>query len=329
MTPLRTFRRSPHLTSRWSGAPTARSFSIASGTRRVGAVDHGRAARAGGAASGSAAGRPARCRRSLDHAHLRRGGAESGCARANVHRARARPREAGDDPVWQLARASAGQPRRVRRRRSGHADQRRLFADERRPCADQGDRRADRTRARVRRRRRGVRRRRSTPSRRRSRTPSSPGAIAKAHCDSTPCCTRPAATPPSRIRRRTRSPSCSSPRARPGSRRASSTPTGCCARTRRCSRQTGRSCPTSPGPGRLAALESHVRGQSQPEPGAVQRRHDLHRRRRTGRRRCSRGRSRRCTTSRRRCTSTCRRGTRCSRPPSRTTRRSPSGSSAA
>ena len=40
-------------------------------------------------------------------------------------------------------------------------------------------------------------------------------------------------------------PSCCSPRARPASPRASSTPIGCCAPTRRCSRRSGRSWPTS------------------------------------------------------------------------------------
>ena len=119
------------------------------------AVLRKRAARA----SGPPARRPARRRGSLDDAHLRRGAAEGGRAGAGVRRTRPRAREAGDDPVGQLARAPAGQPRRLRRRRAGDADQRRLLADEHRPRADQGDRGADRAGARVRRRRRAVRRR--------------------------------------------------------------------------------------------------------------------------------------------------------------------------
>ena len=187
-------------------------------------------------------------RRSLDHAHLRRGARQGRRARAGASRPRARPRPAGDGPVGQLARAPAGQPRRLRRRRAGDADQRRLLADERRPRSDQVDRGADATRA--------------------SCSPTTPARSARALDALAPTCRRRSslageragalrlddllATAPgsrSRTRRggrtRTPSPSCCSPRARPASPRASSTPTGCCAPTRRCSRPSGRSWPTS------------------------------------------------------------------------------------
>ena len=85
-----------------------------------------------------------------------------------------------------------------------------------------------------------------------------------------------------RARARTRSPNSYSHQDRPASPRASSTPTGCCAQTRPCLRDLAVPGRRAAGAGRLAAVEPHVRRQPQPEHGAVQRRHDVHRRRPAG-----------------------------------------------
>ena len=125
-----------------------------------------------------------------------------------------------------LAAYAAGAP--------GNADQRRLLADEQRPRADQGDRGADRARARVRRRRRAVRRR---PRRARARQGARGARRARGvRCASTKCWKPPLEDDspldgepgPKR-----RSPNSYSHQDRPASPRGSSTPTGCCARTRR------------------------------------------------------------------------------------------------
>ena len=217
-------------------------------------------------------------RRSLDHAHLRGGQATQRRARPHVHRAGARPGEAGHDPVGQLARAPAGQPRRLRRPRAGDADQRRLFADERRPRPDPGDRGADRARAGVRRRRRTVRAGARRPG---GAGPDRPRRHGRPR--------RLAAPEPGRRPRRQPA------RWRPRSGRDRQTPIHI-----RIDRhpEGGHQHPPdavfepgddrdrvavsrrgAAGARRLAPVEPHVRRQPQPEPGAVQRRHDLHRRR--------------------------------------------------
>ena len=70
-----------------------------------------------------------------------------------------------------------------------------------------------------------------------------------------------------------------SPRARPAHRKASSTPSGCCAPIRRCCARAAVPRRRAAGAVRLAAVEPHLRRQSQLRPRALQRRHALYRRR--------------------------------------------------
>ena len=296
-----------------------------------GAVDPGRAAQARRRASRPPSGRPAGRRRSAG----RRSPTPRRCASRQTLAQAFRTLGLGPDrPVMILSGNSlehllvslgayaAG--------RAGDADQRGLLAAERRPRPDQGDRRADGARAGVRRRRRPVR---EGTRRARAHVPQTldrPRASARRRSGSTSCCpaslrtpARSMASPAAR-----RSPNSYSHQDRPASPRASSTPTGCCARTRPCSGPCGRSWPTSRrcwSTGCRGAIRSAAITTSTSPCSTAGRSTSTTAGRR---RRCFRARSRRSRTSLPRCTSTSRPGTRCSRRRSRTIPSSPSASSA-